>query len=405
MNLKFITPLILLFGLFQNATVLAADKQYQLQEDTHQALSEAHKLIEEDKNKQALGILTKLLSSANEYAYDKAVIKQTLGYIYYGLEQIDLSLKAFVDAVESNALPPDVQHDLHFTIAQLSIFQDQYDAGLHYLKKWFAKESSPGADAHLLAASVYFELEQYKKSIPHLKDAIRLSDSAPKNWYDMLLAAYFETKQLNHAALLLEKLIVRYPDEKNFWLQLISVWQQLDKDNKALAVNELAYRRGLLNSKEKLNLAKSYLYLEMPYKAASLLESEIDSDNLKPDSSTLELLINSWLSAQENDKAIQVLQTLNNLEESSEHKFRLAQLLIDQQKWRQAVPLLEKVTKDTGFEHIGEAWLLLGMSQYELNDSQASLASFGNAMQHKNSQEQARWWMQQINENMENQQG
>jgi hypothetical protein len=50
---------------------------------------------------------------------------------------------------------------------------------------------------------------------------------------------------------------------------------------------------------------------------------------------------------------------------------------------------------------MGEAWLMMGMCQYELNEKKASLVSFNKALGHQQSREQARWWLQQINEELE----
>jgi len=379
----------------------AENNKYVLQESSYKVLNEAREEMDKGGNSKALARLKKLLPEITDRKYDTAVVYQTMGYIYHALDEIDNAIPTFIKSVESGDLPPDVTHDLYYIIAQLSIYKDQHKTGLEYLKKWFVDEPDPKADAHLLAASVYFELDNYEQAIPHLKTAIRKSDRPPDSWYEMLLSAYLQTGQLKSAVALLENMIVRYPDHKDFWLQLAAVYQQLNQDNKALAISELAYTRGLLNKEEILNLAKTYLYLDMPYKAGDLIASELHPEKSEKDAELLKLLVNSWLSAQEFDKAIEALEQLVRVDNDPAHLFHLAQLLVEKEQWQAALTHLKTVIKSSSFDQLGEAWLLLGMCQYELKDKKASFTSFNNALQHKRSQEQARWWVEQLSEELE----
>lgn len=404
MNIRSAKSLFLLVLLLPTTAlpVHAEEDQYVLEESTYKVLTKAQEEMNAGDNRTALARLEKLLPDISDKTYDTAVVQQTMGYIYHALEDFDKALNSFITSVESGALPQDVTHDLYFTIAQIATYRESYSTALEYLKKWFADEAVPGADAHLLAANIFLQTDDYKSAIPHLKDAINKSDKPPRSWYEMLLVAYIQTGKLNSAAALLENMIVRYPNEKSFWLHLVSIYQQLEQDRKAVAVSELAYTRGLLNADEILTLARNYLYLDMPYKAGKLITDEIENGTLEQSPEILKLLANSWLSAQEYDRAIDTLAKLSKREpDEPEHPFRMAQLLVEQQKWQQALAALRGVVKAGDFDNIGEAWLMLGMAQYELKDKKASLASFNKALKHKGSKEQARWWVQQINEEMD----
>jgi tetratricopeptide (TPR) repeat protein len=380
----------------------AEDDEKALQESTYKVLSKAQEEMNQGDNRAALVRLQKLLPDISDLNYDTAVVLQTMGYVYHALDDIDNALSAFIKSVESGALPADVNHDLHFTIAQLAVYKGDYSGGLEYLKKWFADEPLPGADAHLLAANIYLQSDDYTSAIPHLKDAIKKSEKPSRNWYEMLLFAYIQTDRLKSAAALLETMIVRYPSEKNFWLHLVSVYQQSGEERKALAVSELAHSKGLLNADEILTLARNYLYHQMPYKAGKLLSEELDSGTLEEIPETLKLLANSWLAAQEYDRAIETLNTLSMKEpDEPVHAFRMARLLVEQQQWKRAMEALKHVVNAGNFEQMGEAWLMMGMCQYELNEKKASLVSFNKALGHQQSREQARWWLQQINEELE----
>ncbi|MDX1519622.1 MAG: tetratricopeptide repeat protein [Gammaproteobacteria bacterium] len=380
---------------------LSAEKnEYVLQESSYRKLNDIREDIDKGNLREALGKLEKLLVDVKDQKYDTAVVLQTMGYVHYELNDAERAVAAFIKSVETGELPPDVTHELHLNIAQLAIYSDKFQTGLEYLGKWFEKEKNPKPEALLLAASAYIEMEKYRDAVPYLKRAIQSSDTPPRNWYELLLGAHLQAGQLNDAAVLLEDMIVRYPKEKEYWMQLIAVYQQLDKNRKALAVSELAYKKGLFNSEEIINLAKNYLWLEMPYKAGKLLVDELQRGRIDNNMENLKLITNSWLSAQEYDRAIEALEELIRIDNDPEHRFRLAQLLVDKGQWQAAVPHLEAVVRSTGFDQIGEAWLLLGISQYESDNRKDSLVSFNKALAHKRSQEQARWWVELIKEEM-----
>jgi len=129
------------------------------------------------------------------------VINQTLGYAYNAQENYKRSIESFVQSVSTDALPDKVRHELTYIIAQLYIHSEKYTEGLGYLDKWFEKEANPSTDAHLLAASAYYQINQFKKLIPHAKTAIEKSATPQQSWYELLIAGYYETRRFRGGGL------------------------------------------------------------------------------------------------------------------------------------------------------------------------------------------------------------
>ena len=59
---------------------------------------------------------------------------------------------------------------------------------------------------------------------------------------------------------------------------------------------------------ELLRIAQLYLFYEVPYKAALILEKELESGRIKDEEKNWEQLANAWLSAREWKKAIPPLK-------------------------------------------------------------------------------------------------
>lgn len=386
--------LLLLLLTFGNTSLYAADAPA-LQADTYAVLNKVQQDMEKFNYATAKQKLNVLLQGDLK-TYDEAVTYQTLGYVENGLGDFKAAAIAFEKALEPGVLPDKVTHELRYSAAQLFIHMELPEKGLRYLNQWFANENKPKADAHIVAASAYYQLEDYQQLIVHVEKAMRLNPTPPMSWYQLLLAAYLETKNYQSAAKLLEEIVVREPDSRDYWLQLAGVYQQLNQERKALAVYELAYEKGLLKDNEIEQMARSYLYLEMPYKAAMLLEKELAIGGVQATRANLVLLADSWLLAQENEKAESVFREIVNKYNDAQTRMRLGQLYIETEQWQQAVDLLDVKLDNAGKGLLARISLLLGIAQFNRNNITSAANAFNRALSDKATEDQARWWLEYL---------
>jgi len=384
------------------------DKQYLLSKETYDLLNVTRIAMEENSYHAVIQKLTVYLDKENIKSYDKAVINQTLGYAYNAQENYKRSIESFIKAVRSDALPDKMTHELTYIIAQLYIHSEKYTEGLSYLDKWFEKESNPSSEAHLLAASAYYQINQFKKLIPHAKSAIEKSDAPQQSWYELLIAGYYETRMYRDAALLLETMINKYPDNDNYWLQLVAVYQQNKQEKKALAISELAYEKGILKGDDIIQLAQTYLYLQLPLEAAAILDSEINNGTIDYSKTNIELLSNSWLLAHDEEKAAFILEQYVSRFNDISLRYKLAYIYVELENWDKAKNTLEAVVTDKNItiqpEIEATAWLLLGISSYHKKDTVRSKQALNKALAFKQTRDHARWWLNQIEEEMPNEQ-
>lgn len=384
------------------------DKQYLLSKETYDLLNVTRIAMEENSYHAVIQKLTVYLDKENIKSYDKAVINQTLGYAYNAQENYKRSIESFIKAVRSDALPDKMTHELTYIIAQLYIHSEKYTEGLSYLDKWFEKESNPSSEAHLLAASAYYQINQFKKLIPHAKSAIEKSDAPQQSWYELLIAGYYETRMYRDAALLLETMINKYPDNDNYWLQLVAVYQQNKQEKKALAISELAYEKGILKGDDIIHLAQTYLYLQLPLEAAAVLDSEINNGTIDYSKANIELLSNSWLLAHDEEKAAFILEQYVSKFNDISLNYKLAHIYVELENWDKAKNTLEAVVTDKNIttqpEIEATAWLLLGISSYHKKDTVRSKQALNKALAFKQTRDQAKWWLNQIEEEIPNEQ-
>lgn len=378
------------------------DERYLLSKDTYDLLNLARDAMTDQKYQLAVQKLDSYLLKSELKAYDTAVINQTLGYAYNLLGNYQSAIMSFEKALTADALPEKVAHEINYNIAQLLIQSEKYAEGLSYLDKWFAKENQPSTDAHLLAATAYYKIDKFRQLIPHAKSAIEISDSPQQSWYELLLAGYYESGMLKDAASLLETLIDKYPENNNYWLQLAAVYQQDKQDKKSLAVSELAYEKGILQSDNIIQLAQTYLYLQLPLKAAMLLDKELKSGKIEPARNNIELLVNSWLLAHEPERAAKLLQRFVKKFNDASLYYKLGHIYIELERWDKAMLALESSVADKGPESNREikpnTWLLLGIAAFHNKKLQRSTEVFNKALEFKETRDQAQWWLSQISE-------
>tara|TARA_R110001606_G_scaffold361754_7_gene515115 strand:+ start:10806 stop:12038 length:1233 start_codon:yes stop_codon:yes gene_type:complete len=389
-------PLLIILLLMTSAIIAKEDSQYLLTEKTYKALSTAQASMEANKFSAAEIQLKSLLDKTEPSSYERAVVQQTLGYLYSSLEDYNKASSLFQQALDSNALPENVSHDLLYNLGQLLLADEQYKKGIVMLEKWLKAEASPPNSAHVLLASAYYRVKDYKSTVGHISIAIKNDKSAKEAWYQVLLAAHLELKQYKSAISVLETLITRYPYQARYWSQLSALYLQQNKDFTALAVKMLAQRLNLADGKTVVSLADMYRYLHIPYKSAQLLTKGINDGVIESSSENLSRLADSWLAAKEDLKAIPVLHKVAELDGSGESDLKYSHVLFGLEKWHDAEESLSKSLTKLKGKRVGTALLLLGMTQFHLDKLSQAKASFTKAIKFEDERNQAGQWLRHL---------
>lgn len=392
-----ISRIFLLITLLMITTVIIAkDDKYLLTEKTYKELSAAQELMEADKNIAAETKLKALLNKTANGSYEMAVVQQTLGYLYSSQEDYKKASELFQLTLDSNALPKKVSHDLKYNLAQLLMADEQYNKGIILLKQWLNAESSPPNNAHVLLASAYYRVKNYKQTIEYMRIAIKNEKSVKEVWYQVLLSAYLELQQTKSAIKILETLIVAYPYQKTYWMQLSALYLQQNKEFSALAVKMLALRLELGDSKTLISLADMYRYLHIPYKSAQILTNAINEGKIKGNLNNLNRLADSWLAARESQKAADVLQQTAELDGSGGADLKYGRVLFELEQWKNSIEPLLKSVQALKDERLGLALLLLGMAQFHVGDLTQAKTQFIKAIAFENERNQAGQWLRHV---------
>ncbi len=378
------------------STAPADGKPATVEPETYKLLERVDRLLDESAYSEALNDLNKMNSQLAEGSLDKAVILRSIASVYARQGNYREAAQALEKCLATNLLPKDQAELARWNLGEIYVVLNQFSKAASLLESGL-KQVNPSAQHYFLLANVYARLKQYEKSAAFLREAIAGKMDAAESWYKTLLAMYYEAQNYQESAKVLKQLIEKFPPNKQYWLQLTAMYQQMNQYNQALAVNELAYREGLIGSAEEiLNLASLMSYLNAPYRAAELLEKELASGRLANNSANWEKAANAWSQAREFDRAVSALKKASKSHPTGELDFRAGQIHVEQRKWKDAQAELSEAIRKGGLKNPGSAHLLYGISCYELHFHEQARDSFLKAQQYSGTRDPGRQWVNYI---------
>jgi tetratricopeptide (TPR) repeat protein len=392
-NLKQTINPLLLACCFMLFTSLA-NAQFSVSERTFKKLNQVEKLMEQKEFNAAAAILESLESSSASRKYELALVYQAFGFLYHETNRHQKAIDYFEKSLTLNASPEPVLQNIRLNLVQLYAIANDYHKATQYFAAWIKQEPTPSGDRLALGGSLYAHIKQYDTAIAYLKQAIATAKPAKESWYRTLLSVYYQREDYHSASELLQELVALYPDNKEYWMQLFSGFYLINDYQKALSTLELAYNNNMLDNEEQIaNLAKLYIYLGTPIKAAKLLSHEIDNSRLKKTEQNLRLLADAYLHSQEVMRSAQTYVQLAKLTSNPELYLQAAQLYMEAKEWNQVVDSLDKA--GTALNQ-GQAYILKGMALVELNELDKAVEAFRDAQQRADTRASANRWLEYI---------
>ena len=369
-----------------------------LRERALKRLGKAQKLMSSEKYDQALSILDGLEKSLSRNKYGLSQVYQTKGYVYAQSDRFPQAAAHFKKTLDLKSLPKAPTLSTMYSLAQVLVAQEKYLDAVPYIQDFIFNKEPARADSYFFYGQVLAQLKRIKPATTNVEKAVKLADSPKESWLRLLVALYYEQKIYDKAAVVLDKLVKLKPEKTKYWKQLSSVYVAMDKEDKALAVLEVAYKNNALKKeKDLLQLTRLSLFRSVPYKAASYLEKGIADGNVEKTAKHYELLAESWVQAQEIDKALEAIKKAAPLSKDGRLYVRQGQLFLEKEKWKDSIKALKKGIKKGGLKKEGLAYVALGIAQFNSGGTQSALESFRKAKTYPKFKKQAGEWINHVN--------
>jgi len=110
----------------------------------------------------AKSILTELLNDRAEMkSYDRSVMWNYWGYIYFSEEDYDQAMYAYEQLLKEPEATVPLRTASLLTLAQLNLVKERWDKGINLILQWMSEVETVTAQSYYLLASAYFQKTDY----------------------------------------------------------------------------------------------------------------------------------------------------------------------------------------------------------------------------------------------------
>jgi lipopolysaccharide biosynthesis regulator YciM len=377
-----------LFLTFVLITSLLFGATQSMSPQTFAAIEEANVFMEKKEYEKAQKTFDELLENTNKQrTYDLAFIYN--GYAYYYIQRDDYvkAISMYQKALSYNVLPPSMQNNILYTLAQLSVQQEKYTQSLSYLNTWHEDNNITQGSAKLAMIN-YLSLKQPKNALVWIDKAIELSKKPELNLYQNRLSLELQLEYETRAINTLRFMIEHFEVKKEYYKQLSYLYERTGDEKKSVAILESAYQMHLLTTyEEKLQLAQLLQYQGASIKAAAIMTTLLDDK--KNLAKSLDYLSKLYLGSQEFKKGIRTLEKLYEVKPTPKTALLLAQLFANQATWDKCIQYASKI--DTS-----NAQMLLAVAYTQDKQYQKAQALLNVLIKDKKYTNQAKMWLEHI---------
>lgn len=373
-----------------------------LREKVYSQLARAQKLADDGDVKaglEALDTINERSSSMN--SYEIAMMHNFYGFIYYNENDLPKAIASFEKVVAEEGIPESLRMSTTFSLAQLAMANSDYKKVISFLDKWDDINTKPITESYyLLRAQTYYQLKDYNKGLEYISKVIKLSDDEGKtpkeNWLVLQRAMHYSLNQTDKVVAVLERMVKLY-NKPEYWIQLSGMYGETGQEKQQLAVIEAAYQQGFLTSKSDLRqLAQVYLYNGLAYKAGVVMSKAIEAGVAERTAKNYAFVAEAMIQAKEDDKSIAYFVKAADLSVNGKYDQRLAEVYVNTEQYEEAADAARKALDKGSLDFESNAFVALGMAQYNLQNFDASILAFEQAEKHKKSQRLAQQWIKYV---------
>lgn len=393
-----IVCLLLWLSLLFVAPDAAAERVVGMSKLVYDNIAQVQELFDKEEWTAGLERLD-ILKERKLSSYERAHVLNMIGFAWYRLDDTERAIAAYTEALSQSDLPVSQLRGLLTTISQLALMSEDYPAAERYAVRLVELKDEVPTDpsAWVILAQARIGQDDYAGALQPLKTAIaaeRDRGNPPReNWLVLLSSVYFMMEDFNNMRSVMYEVVSLYPREK-YLLNLAALHGQLGDTDKQLSLIEaLLDDQRLQQGNHLLSLANLFLSQGLPYKAAALLEREMNAGRIETSQRNLELQSQAWYMAGEEEKSIPPLVAAASIAQDGAIHLRVARLYMDNYEWAGAEAAAQRAVEVSKGDDLADALLLQGMAMAKANKLEPARRVFEQAAQHKKTARWAEQWL------------
>jgi tetratricopeptide (TPR) repeat protein len=373
--------------------------------EVYDKIQKAQEQVDAKDYQGALRAMNSLYNPDKLTEYEQANVLNYIGFIYYNMEDIPNAIKTYEKMVSIPSLEPQMAKQTIYTLAQLYTMEENYQKALQTLDRWFALETNPAPEPFILKAQNLYQLARYKDMIEPVQNAMRVARERDKpvkeDWYVLLNFEYFQEENYREVRDIQKILLENWPKAR-YWFSLAGAYTELGEDNNLIAAYGAAHDQGMLEKESELvTMAQLYMQAEVPYKAAQLLEKEMQAGRVSKNAKNYRLLSQAWMLSMEDERAVPALLEAAKLSDDGELDVRLGNTYLNLGKYQDCIDAVQAGLRKGGLKNTDNAQISLGMCLYNERRYQAAIEAFREAGKTPRSRKVSQQWISVIEADVE----
>lgn len=278
--------------------------------------------------------------------YEKTQVWNMLGYVVYSLDDFKGAISFYRLVVDGVGTPPELKLDTRYTLAQFYAMQEEYSLAVIEMEIWIDAAIIVGADARMLLAQLYYQLERKADALTMVEIAIAEAEAKeilPKeSMWSLQRVLYYEKDDLKKVTSILQKLVTHYP-KWTYWKQLGGMYGSQERETDQLVATEMVYMNDQLTTESQvMSMAYMYLGAEVPYRAAKIIDKGMQDKIIEKNAKNFEVLGQAWWQAKNLENALKSFESASKFSDTGEIQSRIASIYLDLGKDKQAYKAAKK---------------------------------------------------------------
>ena len=364
-------------------------------------ITKAQEAVDAKDYAGALKILNALYNPDKLTEYEQANVLNYIGFVYYNQDDMTNAIRTYEKMVAIPTLEPQMKKATTYTLAQLHTMEENYDRALATLDQWFLMETNPAPEPFILKAQNLYQVARYADMIEPIENAMQVAIKRDKevkeDWWVLLNFAYYQQENYAKVRDIQKTLLASWP-KKNYWFSLAGAFTELGQDDELINAYAAAHTQKMLEREAELvTMAQLFMQREIPYKAAVLLETEMEAGRIAKDGKNYRLLSQAWQLAMENEKAIPALREAARLTSDGELDVRLGNAFLNAGMYDECIKSVQTGIRKGGLKSPDNAQISLGMCLYNESKYKDAITAFQAAARTERSRRVSNQWITVIN--------
>ena len=366
-------------------------------------LTRIHKYMEEEdwENAERELIQTARRYFKNEDSYERALINQLYGQFYALQRDYKSAIPWFEKALAKNRLPFAADLQVTYSLSQCYFQTGRYKDVIKTLENYRVKASKRGqnmAPVQLMVLGIaYFQEADILNAYANISEANATATKLNEEWLQYEFALAVKLEKFDEAINVGQFLVFVNPEKKSYWKQLSGVYYGSESEELSLAGLELAYENDVLDKeKDYIDLARYFMFKELPIKAIDVLNNGINIKKVKQNRKNYEFLADAYFLSKDRVQGIDALIKAEAIEKDADLSYKIARFAFENEDWSKAITYFSQAKKQGYEKYPGRLELLLGISYFEISKYEEALSFLNESMEFDSSSSAAEGWINYI---------